>query len=74
MGNTWLIVIAIVVFALNTFLYWKLTHSYAKKETGEKMWNQWTSRTFYWTGALWYSGGATVLVLFLLKWANVLTF
>ena len=74
MDNTWLIVIAILIFAINTFLYWKLTRGYVIKETGIKMWNNWTTRTFYWTGALWFSGGATVLVLLLLKWGNILSF
>ena len=74
MENTWLIVIAILIFLVNTFLYWKLTHGYAMNETGKKMWSQWTTRTFYWTGALWFSGGATVLVLLLLKWAGFLNY
>ncbi len=74
MEKTWLILIAILIFLINTFIFWRVTRGYAMKETGEKMWNQWTTRTFYWTGALWYSGGATVLVLILLERINVLTF
>jgi hypothetical protein len=51
-----------------------LTNGYAEKEYGKKMFKQWGTRTFYWTGALFVSGGVTVLIIFLLKWLNVLTF
>ena len=70
----WIILIAISLFLLITFLYWKLTNGYAEKEYGKKMFKQWGTRTFYWTGALFVSGGVTVLIIFLLKWLNVLTF
>lgn len=72
MGKIWILLIALSIFLVITLLYWTLTREYAKKEYGKKMWKQWTTRTFYWTGALWFSGGSTVLAIFLLKWANVL--
>ena len=74
MGKTWLILIATSLFLIITFLYWKLTNGYAEKEYGKKMFKQWGTRTFYWTGALFVSGGVTVLVIYLLKCGNVLTF
>ena len=66
--------ITILIFLIITFIYWKLTRGYAKKEYGKKMWIQWGTRTFYWTGALMISGGLTVLIIFLLNSANILTF
>ena len=74
MGITWVIIIAISLFFIITFLYYKMTSGYAEKEYGKNMWKQWGTRTFYWTGALFVSGGVTVLIIFLLKWLNVLTF
>lgn len=74
MGNVWIILIAISLFLILTFLYWKLTNAYAEKEYGKKMFKQWGTRTFYWTGAVMVSGAVTVLMLYLLKLGNVLTF
>ena len=74
MEITWLVLIAISLFLIITFLYYLLTSGYAEKEYGKKMWKQWGTRTFYWTRALFVSGGVTVLVIYLLKYGNVLTF
>lgn len=67
MERTGVIVIAIALFLLVTFLYWKLTYGLVKKEYSKKMRRQWGTRMFYWTGALFFSGGITVLVIILLK-------
>ena len=74
MENIRIILIVISLFLIITFLYWKLTNGYAEKEYGKKMFKQWGTRTFYWTGALFFSGGITVFVIYLLKWGKVLTF
>ncbi|MEW4925654.1 hypothetical protein [Algibacter sp. 2305UL17-15] len=74
MKNTWVIVIAAAIFLIITFLYWKMTSGYAENEYGKKMWQQWGTKTFYWSGAFFIRGGITVMVIFLLKWANILTF
>lgn len=74
MGTVWIVLIALLIFTIVTFLYWKLTRNYAEKAYGKKMWNQWGTRTFYWQGALLIGGGVTVLIVFLLKSAHVLTF
>lgn len=74
MEKNWIIGIVILIFLAITFLYWKLTNGYAEKEYGKKMWKQWGTRTFYWTGTLFITGGLTIVVMFLLKWGNVLTF
>lgn len=74
MGNTWTIVFAISLFIIITFLYWKITKGYTKKVYGEKLFKNWTSRTFYWQAILLGSGGITVMILLLLKSGNVLPF
>ncbi|MCB4799794.1 hypothetical protein [Neotamlana laminarinivorans] len=66
--------IAIMAFLLITFLYWKLTRNYAEKIYGKKQWKTWVSRTYYWHGVLYVSGGLTVLIIFLLKANNLLVF
>lgn len=74
MGKTSILFIAVLLFLLITFLYWKLTKAYAEKEYGKKMFKQWGTRTFYWTGAFFFSGGLTVLIIYLLKWGHIINF
>ncbi|EDM43359.1 hypothetical protein SCB49_01352 [unidentified eubacterium SCB49] len=72
MKTIWMLLIVISLFAIITFVYWKLTHDYAEKQYGKKLFKQWGARTFYWTGALFISGAITVSVIYLLKIGNVL--
>ena len=72
MANNW--VIAISLFMIITYFVWKLTVGRYKKEFGKKRRKLWGQRTFYWEGVIGISTGITFLTLFLLKWANVLTF
>ncbi len=72
MENIW--VIAISLFLIIAFLFWRLTSGHFKKEYGKKLWNQWGTRLFYWQGTIYTSTGITLLIMFLLKWANVLNF
>lgn len=74
MEKIWIIGISVLLFLIITFIYWKLTSGYAEKEYGKKMWRQWGTRTFYWSGALFTSGGITVMIIFLLKWGNIIVF
>ena len=74
MENFWTLLIAASLFLTLIFFYWKVTRRYAEKEYGVKMFKQWGTRTFYWQGALFLSGGATVLIIFLLKQSDVLPF
>jgi len=67
-------VIAISLFLINIFLFWRITIGHFKKEYGKKMRKLWGARTFYWQEAIYVSTGVTILIMFLLKWANVLTF
>ena len=72
MVNIWLI--AISLFLITGFLFWRLTSGHFKKEYGEKTWKKWGTRLFYWQGVIYTSTGITILIMFVLKWADVLTF
>lgn len=74
MEHSWVLGIAILLFLVFLFLFWKVTASDAKKEYGSKMWNQWTTRLYYWQAAILYSVGGTVITMYLLKWVNILAF
>jgi hypothetical protein len=67
-------VIALSLFSVITFLFWRMTRGHFRKEYGNKMWKKWGTRTFYWQGAIFVGVGGTFLMMYLLKWANVLTF
>ncbi len=67
------LIIALVIFLIVTFLFWKFTNGYYRKGYGEKLWNHWSSRLFYWQGVIYTCTGITFVILYLLKWANVLT-
>lgn len=67
-------IIAVSVFLISFFIYWKTMSHYSKKELGEKMYRKWNSRLYFWQGAIFTSTGVTFLIMFILKWTNVLTF
>lgn len=68
-------IIAIVLFSIIIFLYWRISKNYFKNEVFSKgTWKNWGTRLFYWQGAIFVSSGVTTLIFFLLKWTNVLTF
>jgi len=74
MKTIFLLLLVVLIFLATTFLYWKLTYAYAKKEYGAKMFKQWGTKMFYWSGALFFSGGITVGLIYGLKTADVLFF
>ena len=74
MEKNWVLLIAILIFLIYTFLFWKLTSANAKKGYGPKMWKHWPTKLSYWQAAILYSIGFTTITMFLLKWGNVLTF
>jgi len=73
MENHWIALIALLIFAIFIFLFWRITNKYTKKEYGTKMWKHWPAKLSYWQAAILYSTGFTVITLFILKSANVFT-
>jgi hypothetical protein len=74
MNHIWIIAIAIAIFLTINFLFYKGLHGYVKKEFGKKMWKVWGNKVYFWQSSIFVSTGGTVLILYLLKWTNVLTF
>ena len=74
MDKSWVIGIAIMVFLIVIFFYWKITIGPFKKEFGEKRRKLWGQRTFYWQEAIIVSSGITFIIMLLLKWGNIMTF
>jgi hypothetical protein len=74
MEKIWIITIAVAIFLLINFLFYKTLNVYYKNEFGKKMWKLGGARVYFWQGAIFVSTGGTLLILYLLKWLNVLTF
>lgn len=74
MENTELIGIVFLTFLVILFIYWKTTIGHFKREYGEKRRKLWGQRTFYWEGAIIISSLLTILIIYILEWADILTF
>ena len=72
MVNFW--VVSIITFFISTFLLSRITLETNKKEIGDKMWKNFGFRTHYWKLLLLCSLGITTLILFILKWTEIVTF
>ncbi len=70
MELSWLI--AAGLFTVFAYIFWKLTSDHLKEVYGVKNWQRWTTRLFYWQGAIYTSAGMTFLVMYFLKWVEVL--
>lgn len=66
--------LAIIIFAVTTFLFWKALNVYYKNEFGKKTWKLGGGRVYFWQSALFVGTGTTFLIMYLLKWADVLSF
>lgn len=67
-------IIAISLFLGITFLFWRTTSGHFQKEYGKKSWRKWGTKTFYWQGAIFVGTGCTFLIMYILKWTDVLVF
>ena len=74
MENKLILLIAVLIFIVFTFLFLRLGNSYFKKEYGTKMWNHWPTRLSNWQAAIFYSVILTSITMYILKWTGVLNF
>jgi hypothetical protein len=72
MEKSWVIILAITIFIVVTFLFRKITIGPFKKEYGEKRRKLWGQRTFYWQDVIYFSTAITFLILVALKWGNII--
>lgn len=73
MENIW--IIAIGLFLIILFFYWRISKNYFKNEVFSKgTWKSGVTKLSYWQGAILVSSGATILIIFILKWTNILIF
>lgn len=68
-------IIAIGLFVITLFFYWRISKNFFKNEVfSTGTWKTGETKLSYWQGAVLVSSGATILIIFVLKWANILTF
>lgn len=69
-----LVVIALVVFTVLNFLCRKSLKVYVIKKFGKNWLKPWGNKVYYWQSSIFVSTAGTFLVMYLLKWLNVVTF
>ncbi len=74
MEKIWITTIAFVIFLMLNFLFYKTLNVYYKNEFGKKMWKLGGARVYFWQASMFVSTAGTALIMYLLKWLNVLTF
>ena len=74
MEKIWIITIALAIFLIINFLFYKSLNGYVKKEFGKKLWKIWGNKVYFWQSSIFVSTAGTVLIMYLLKWSNALTF
>lgn len=74
MEQAWMIIIATAVFLILNFLFYKTLNAFYKKEFGEKMWKLGGAKVYFWQASIFVSSVGTALIMYLLKWTNVITF
>ncbi|MEL6809972.1 MAG: hypothetical protein AAFP76_01405 [Bacteroidota bacterium] len=67
-------IIAIAIFLVLGFLYYKSLKGYVKEAFGKRWLQIWGNKLYFWQSLLFISTASTVLVMYALKWSNVLTF
>jgi hypothetical protein len=74
MEKIWIITIATGTFIIINFLFYKALNVYYKNEFGKKMWKLGGTKVYFWQGSIFVSIAGITLIMYLLKWLNVVTF
>lgn len=74
MENVWTITTASALFLILGFLLYKGLGAYVRNAFGKKWLKVWGNKVYFWQSVLFTSIASTVLVMYVLKWSNVVTF
>lgn len=72
MEKIWIITIAVLIFLAINFLYYKGMNGYVKKAFGKKWLTVYGNKVYFWQSSIFVSMAGTALIMFFLKWTNVL--
>lgn len=74
MDNIRIIAIAVVIFLLLNALFYRILNGYVTEAYGKKWMTLWGNKVYLWQSMIFMSTAGTALVMYLLKWSDVLTF
>ena len=74
MDNIWLLLLAIGTFLVLSLIFYRIMRGYVKESFGKKWLTLWGNKVYFWQSLIFMSTAGTFLILFLLKWGNVVTF
>ena len=74
MERIWFIIIAVLVFLVLSFLFYRAMNGYVRNTFGKKWVKMWGNKVYFWQSLIFMSLAGTVVVMYLLKWGNILTF
>lgn len=74
MEGIWTILTASAIFVAMGFLFYFAMRGYVTENYGKKWLTLWGNKLYFWQSLLFVSIASTALLLFLLRWVNVLTF
>lgn len=74
MSKIWIIITVIAIFLIINFIYYKSMKGFVRESLGKKWLNVWGNKVYFWQSSIYVSTAGTSLVIYLLKWSNVLTF
>lgn len=74
MEKSTVIIIAILIFLIFSFIFYKLINNYVKHVFGEKWLNFWSNRLYFWQSLIFMSITFTAITLYFLKWTNILIY
>ena len=70
----WLIAIAVAIFLVISLFFYKILKGYVINNYGDKWLTAWGNKVYFWQSIILVSTGGTTLIMYILKWSNVLTF
>ena len=74
MEKAWIVLIAILIFSILGLIFYISMKGYVSEAYGKKWLTLWGNKLYFWQSLIFISIAGTVLILYLLKWGNVLTF
>ena len=74
MENLSIIAITAVILSIMGFFFYRILRGYVREEYGKKWLTIWGNKLYFWQSILFMSMAGTVLILYVLKWSEILTF
>ncbi len=74
MQTIWIILIATAIFLILSVLFYGSMKRYANSNYGKKWLTIWGNKLYFWQSLIFMSTAGTAVILYLLKWGDVLAF